>query len=63
MPKKPSSEKKIESFTHDEASRVNIPPVEYQTMMRNQETKSLQIAYEQRNPDLDPQLIWRGKDF
>lgn len=63
MPKKPSCEKKIESFTHDEASRVNIPPVEYQTMMRNQETKSLQIAYEQRNPDLDPQLIWRGKDF
>ena len=37
MPKKPSSEKKIESFVHDDASRRNIPPAEYQTMVRNQE--------------------------
>ena len=63
MPKKPSSEKKIESFVHDDASRRNIPPAEYQTMVRNQENKPLQAAYERRNPDLDPQLIWRGKDL
>jgi adenine-specific DNA-methyltransferase len=63
MPKKPASEKKIESFVHDDASRLNIPPAEYQTMVRNQEKTPLQVAYERRNPDLDPQLIWRGKDL
>ena len=63
MPKKPASEKKIESFVHDDASRRNIPPAEYQTMVRNQEKTPLQVAYERRNPDLDPQLLWRGKDL
>jgi adenine-specific DNA-methyltransferase len=63
MPKKPASEKQIESFVHDDASRRNIPPAEYQTMVRNQEKTPLQVAYERRNPDLDPQLIWRGKDL
>lgn len=63
MPKKPASEKQIESFVHDDALRRNIPPAEYQTMVRNQEKTPLQVAYERRNPDLDPQLIWRGKDL
>jgi adenine-specific DNA-methyltransferase len=63
MPKKPASEKQIESFIHDDASRRNIPPAEFQTMVRNQEKTPLQKAYERRNPDLDPQLIWRGKDL
>jgi adenine-specific DNA-methyltransferase len=63
MPKKTTSEKQIESFVHDDASRRNIPPAEYQTMVRNQEKTPLQVAYERRNPDLDPQLIWRGKDL
>jgi adenine-specific DNA-methyltransferase len=63
MPKKPPSEKQIESFVHDDASRRNIPPAEFQTMVRNQEKTPLQKAYERRNLDLDPQLIWRGKDL
>ena len=63
MPKKPTSEKQIESFVHDDASRRNIPPAEFQTMVRNQEKTPIQVAYERRNPDLDPQLIWRGKDL
>jgi adenine-specific DNA-methyltransferase len=63
MPKKPANEKQIESFVHDDASRRNIPPAEFQTMVRNQEKTPLQKAYERRNPDLDPQLIWRGKDL
>jgi len=48
---------------HDDASRRNIPPAEFQTMVRNQEKTPIQVAYERRNPDLDPQLIWRGKDL
>lgn len=63
MPKKPAGEKQIESFVHDDASRRNIPPAEFQTMVRNQEKTPIQVAYERRNPDLDPQLIWRGKDL
>ena len=63
MSKKPASEKQIESFVHDDASRRNIPSAEYQTMVRNQEKTPLQVTYERRNPDLDPQLIWRGKDL
>lgn len=63
MPKKPASEKQIESFVHDEASRRNIPPAEFQTMVRNQEKTPIQVSYERRNPDLDPQLIWRGKNL
>ena len=63
MPKKPANEKQIESFVHDDASRRNIPPAEFQTMVRNQEKTPIQVSYERRNPDLDPQLIWRGKDL
>jgi adenine-specific DNA-methyltransferase len=63
MPKKPASEKQIESFVHDDASRRNIPPAEFQTMVRNQEKTPIQVQYERRNPDLDPQLIWRGKNL
>jgi len=63
MPKKPASDKQIESFVHNEASRRNIPPAEFQTMVRNQEKTPIQVEYERRNPDLDPQLIWRGKDL
>jgi adenine-specific DNA-methyltransferase len=63
MPKKPASEKQIESFVHDEGSRRNIPPAEFQTMVHSQEKTPLQVVYERRNPDLDPQLIWRGKDL
>ena len=63
MARKPAGDKQIESFIHDEAERRNIPTAEYQTMVRNQEKNPLQVAYERRNPDLDPQLIWRGKDL
>ena len=63
MAKKPPAEKQIESFVHEDASRRNIPPAEYQTMVTNQEKTPVQVAFERRNQDLDPQLIWRGKDI
>jgi len=63
MAKKPPADKQIESFVHEDASRRNIPPAEYQTMVTNQEKTPLQVAFERRNQDLDPQLIWRGKDI
>jgi adenine-specific DNA-methyltransferase len=55
-------QKTIETLTHDEASRKNIPTAEYQSVMRTEEQVPIRVAYERRNRDLDPQLVWRGKD-
>ena len=57
MAKKPSP-KKVETLTHEEATRRNIPTAEYQSLVKGQ---SKTVRYP-RNTDLDPQLVWRGKD-
>ncbi len=54
--------KKIETLVHDEAKRKNIPTAEYQSVMKQDEQHPVRVAYERRNRDLDPQLVWRGKD-
>ena len=61
MPPKPSKPKTIATLRHD-AKRKNLPTVEYQSLMREADKSPVQVAYERRNRDLDPQLIWRGKD-
>ena len=62
MAKKNRTTKTVETLRHDDASRKNIPTVEYQSVMRKDEESPIRIAYERRNRDLDPQLVWRGKD-
>ena len=54
--------KTVETITHDDASRRNIPTAEYQSVMEKADQSPIQVAYERRNRDLDPQLVWRGKD-
>ena len=54
--------KTVATLTHGDASRKNIPTAEYQAMMADDDRSPIQIAYERRNRDLDPQLVWRGKD-
>ncbi|MCK4622476.1 MAG: site-specific DNA-methyltransferase [Desulfuromonadales bacterium] len=61
MAKKPTI-KSVESLTHEEATRKNIPTAEHQSIMYDADKSPIQVAYERRNRDLDPQLIWRGKD-
>jgi adenine-specific DNA-methyltransferase len=61
-PTKQPAKKQVEAFKHDDATRKNIPTAEYQSVMRDDEKTPLQVAYERRNRDLDPQLVWRGKD-
>ena len=56
------SSKTVETITHEEASRRNIPTAEYQAMMEKEAQTPVRVAYERRNRDLDPQLVWRGKD-
>ncbi len=52
----------VEALTHDKARRKNIPTAEFESVMREEDKSALRIAYERRNRDLDPQLVWRGKD-
>ena len=53
---------KVETITHEEASRRNLPSAEHQPLMREEEQSPIRLAYERRNADLDPQLVWRGKE-
>ena len=54
--------KSVDALTHEGTRRRNIPTAEYQPVMRDAELNPIQVAYERRNRDLDPQLVWRGKD-
>ncbi len=59
---KRKSTKTVETLRHQDASRKNIPTAEYQAVMAEDDRNPIEVAYEQRNRDLDPQLVWRGKD-
>ncbi len=63
----------VETLTHPDATRKNIPTAEYQSVMEKDLQDPVQVSYprqgkglekerQDRNPDLDPQLIWQGKD-
>ena len=66
--------KTVESIKHDEARRKNIPTAEYQSVLEKQKLAPVRVSYPRngadaladekatRNPDVDPQLVWRGKD-
>ena len=62
MAKKQTTSKTVEALKHDEATRKNIPTAEYQSVMQKNEQDPVRVAYERRNRDLDPQLVWRGKE-
>ena len=53
---------RVETLTHADAKRKNIPTAEFQSVMKKDEQSPVRVAYERRNKDLDPQLVWRGKD-
>ena len=52
----------VETLKHDEATRKNIPTAEYQSVMAQDDQRPVRVEYARRNRDLDPQLVWRGKD-
>ena len=53
--------KTVESLKHDADKRKNIPTAEYQSVLEKEQQALKAIRYP-RNTDLDPQLVWRGKD-
>ena len=59
--KKPATPKVIAALRHDDATRKNIPSAEQQSIVQNEVAQQKTIRYP-RNTDLDPQLVWRGKD-
>jgi len=73
MAKKPKTPLTVEALKHDEATRKNIPTAEYQSLMQKEDGAPVRVSYPrgnngldeekaQRNRDLDPQLVWSGKD-
>lgn len=56
----------VETLKHEDATRKNIPTAEYQSVMKKDQQSPVRVAYprerEDRNRDVDPQLVWRGKD-
>src|SRR5688572_3444376 len=61
MAKKPKPSKSVETLLHDEAKRRNIPTAEHQSVVEKGHDAPRPLRYP-RNTDLDPQLVWRGKD-
>src|ERR1700730_12324240 len=50
-----------ESYKDKRAQRKNIPTAELQKLVPDDD-KAIRKLRWPRNPDLDPQLVWRGKD-
>jgi adenine-specific DNA-methyltransferase len=61
MARKTPAPKSVKSISHGEAKRKNIPTAEYESVVEKEQQKPKQVKYP-RNTDLDPQLVWRGKD-
>ncbi|WP_300450481.1 site-specific DNA-methyltransferase [Accumulibacter sp.] len=71
---KPPASKSVDAIKHDDAKRKNIPTAEYQSVLDDAQKNPRQVRYPRpdvsalsaeassRNRDLDPQLVWRGKD-
>ena len=72
---KTSNKLSVETLVHDAASRTNIPTAELQPVVRVEDQKPVPVTFARhdgadglatekttRNRDLDPQLVWRGKD-
>ena len=62
MARKTGNTKTVATLEHDEATRKNIPTAEYRSVLQKEEQNPVRVAYERRNRDLDPRLVWCGKD-
>ena len=58
---KRAAAKSVETLKHNDDKRKNIPTAEYQSVLEKEQQAPNKLRYP-RNTDLDPQLVWRGKD-
>ena len=61
-PRAERTPKEVISLTHAADARRNIPTAEMEPVLPEEQRQPIRLAYERRNRDLDPQLVWRGKD-
>jgi adenine-specific DNA-methyltransferase len=59
--KSAATPKTVEAIKHDEATRRNIPTAEFESVLKQNDREPAKVKYP-RNRDLDPQLVWHGKD-
>jgi adenine-specific DNA-methyltransferase len=59
---RPAAKADVETYKHKEAKRKNIPTAENQKLIADDDKAVKKLRWP-RNPDLDPQIVWRGKDF
>lgn len=74
MAKKPKAKKAVKALSHKGAKRKNNPTAEHEELVGIQEAMPVPVEHERRNnpddtpalyerdEDLDPQLVWMGKD-
>ncbi len=62
VPAAPKTAKKVEALRHPDDKRLNIPTAEHQSVLEAEHLARKEVRYP-RNTDLDPQLVWRGKDY
>src|ERR1700730_3317364 len=60
--KQAKAAKNVEALRHTDDKRLNIPTAEHQSVLEAEHVARKAIRYP-RNTDLDPQLVWRGKDY
>lgn len=58
---KKAKTKTVVDTVHGEAKRVGIPTEEFGDLVAKKDVAPVTLRYP-RNPDLDPQLVWKGKD-
>src|SRR5215211_7524946 len=51
----------VRAFDHKGDTRANIPTAELESVARPEEKRPTMVRYP-RDPSLDPQLVWKGKD-
>src|SRR3989441_3964299 len=61
MAQKPKSPTEVTSIRHKKDTRVNIPTEELRDFVAEDE-KAPKAIISPRDPSLDPQLVWKGKD-
>lgn len=57
-----SKNRTVVKNTRHKEKRHNIPPAEMEAVMADEIRSPMQAVYDRRNGDLDPQLVWLGKD-
>jgi adenine-specific DNA-methyltransferase len=62
MAKKPKAPLQVEALKHQDDKRRNIPTAEHESVLDRAAEAPKHVRYA-RNADLDPQLMWRGKDY